>query len=121
MAGWRGATSQGDVGDEEPLPRWGAFGYANFRLFWTASVVRVFALQFRIIGIPWLVGVELDLSSGWVGIVALSAAVPTIILSIPAGSLADRFDNRRMIILSNAASGIAYLLWSSGWWWCGRS
>jgi MFS family permease len=42
--------------------------------------------------------------------VALSAALPTIILSLPAGSLADRFDNRRMIILSNAFSGVAYLL-----------
>lgn len=110
MAGWRGATSQGDVGDQEPLPRWGAFGYANFRRFWVASVVRVFALQFRIIGIPWLVKVELGLSPGWVGVVALSAALPTIILSLPAGSLADRYDNRRMIILSNALSGVSYLL-----------
>ena len=110
MAGWRMATLQGDLSDQEPLPRWGAFGYANFRRFWVASVVRVFALQFRIIGIPWLLKVELGLSPGWVGIVALSAALPTIILSLPAGSLADRFDNRRMIILSNALSGIAYLL-----------
>jgi MFS family permease len=110
LAGWRGATSQGDLSDEEPLPRWGAFGYSNFRRFWLASVVRVFALQFRIIGIPWLLKVELGLSPGWVGIVALSAALPTIILSLPAGSLADRFDNRRMIILSNAFSGVAYLL-----------
>ncbi len=95
---------------EESLPRWGAFGYPNFRRFWLASVVRVFALQFRIIGIPWLVGVELDLGPGWVGIVALSAAIPTIVLSVPAGQLADRFDNRRMIIWSNATSGLFYLL-----------
>lgn len=110
MAGWRGAAPQGDVSDQQPLPRWGAFGYPNFRRFWFASVVRVFALQFRIIGIPWLVAVELGRSSGWVGIVALSAAVPTIVLSVPAGQLADRFDNRKMILWSNTASGLAYLL-----------
>ena len=110
MAGWRGATLQGDLSDQEPLPRWGAFGYANFRRFWLASVVRVFALQFRIIGIPWLVKVELELSATVVGIVALSAAIPTIVLSLPAGQLADRLDNRKMIIWSNAASGLAYLL-----------
>jgi MFS family permease len=110
LAGWRGATLQGDLSDQEPLPRWGAFGYANFRRFWLASVVRVFALQFRIIGIPWLVKVELELSATMVGIVALSAAIPTIVLSIPAGQLADRLDNRKMIIWSDAASGLAYLL-----------
>ena len=85
MASWRGATPQGDEPNQEPLPRWGAFGYANFRRFWLASVVRVSALQFRIIGIPWLVKVELGLSATAVGFVALSAALPTILLNLPAG------------------------------------
>jgi len=110
LASWRGATPQGDESTQEPLPRWGAFGYANFRRFWVASVVRVFALQFRIIGIPWLVKVELGLSATMVGVVALSAAIPTILLSLPAGQLADRLDNRKMIIWSNAGSGLAYLV-----------
>lgn len=90
--------------------RWGALAYPNFRKFWLATVMRVFALQFRIIGLPWLVGVDLDKSPGWVGIVALCTALPTIILSLPAGSLADRFDNRKMILWSNTASGLLYLI-----------
>jgi len=104
------AASPGAAVPTKTGPRWGAFSYPNFRRFWFASLARVFALQFRIIGIPWLVGVELNLGPGWVGIVALSAALPTIALSVPAGQLADRLDNRRMIIWSNSVSGIFYLL-----------
>ncbi|MCH2524658.1 MAG: hypothetical protein MK020_07260, partial [Dehalococcoidia bacterium] len=55
--------------------RWGALAYPNFRKFWLATVMRVFALQFRIIGLGWLVGVDLDKSPGWVGIVALCTAL----------------------------------------------
>lgn len=73
-------------------------------------MVRVFAIQFRLIGVPWLLKVELELSPTWVGIAALSAAVPTILLSLPAGSLADRFDNRRLILTASTASSIAFLV-----------
>lgn len=96
--------------DTDQLPRWGAFGYPNYRRYWFASVVRVFALQFRIIGVPWLVATELDQTTFWVGVVALSQAIPTILLSVPAGQLADRFDNRKLLIWSNSASGVFYLL-----------
>ena len=90
--------------EEDTLPRWGAFSYPNYRLYWVASLVRVFAIQFRIIGTLWLVAVELDRSPAWVGIVMLSAAVPTIVLVVPFGHLADRLDNRRLLICSSFVS-----------------
>lgn len=86
---------------EDDLPRWGAFGYPNYRLYWTASLVRVFAIQFRIIGTLWLVAVDLEQSPARVGIVMLSSAIPTIVLVVPFGHLADRLDNRRLLIASS--------------------
>lgn len=91
-------------------PRWGAFSYPNYRLFWTASLVRVFAIQFRIIGTLWLVAVELDRTPAWVGVVMLSSAVPMIVLVVPFGHLADKLDNRRLLIGSSFVSAALHLV-----------
>ncbi len=67
-------------------------------------VARVFGLQFRFIGTAWLVFVELDRSPIWLGVVGLASALPTIVLSVPAGIVADRFDTRRILVISQAAT-----------------
>ncbi len=90
---------------EPPLPRFGALGYANYRQFWLANVARVFGLQFRFIGAGWLTHL-LTPSPVWLGIVGLAAAIPTIVLSVPAGTLADRFDNRKLLVWSQALTAL---------------
>ena len=50
-------TAMGGSGiteSEEP-GRWGALSYPRYRRFWVATVARVFGLQFRFIGVGWLV------------------------------------------------------------------
>ncbi len=94
----------------EPAPRWGALSYPQFRRYWIAQLCRVLGLQFRIIALPWLVSVELDRSPVWLGIVALAAALPTILLSIPAGSLADRLDDQKVIVWSQGSYALAALV-----------
>ncbi|MEX1022404.1 MAG: MFS transporter [Dehalococcoidia bacterium] len=83
-------------------PRWGALSYPQFQRYWIAQLCRVLGLQFRIIAIPWLVSEELGMSPIWLGIVAVAAALPTILLSVPAGVLADRVDDQKVIVWSNA-------------------
>ena len=58
-------------------PRFSAFSYAPYRRFWLAALCRVFGLQFRFIGVGWLVVSDegLDLSPIWLGIVGLAAAL----------------------------------------------
>lgn len=92
----------------DELPRWGAFSYPNYRLYWVTSLVRVFAIQFRIIGTLWLVAIDLDQTPGRVGIVMLSSAIPTIVLVVPFGHLADRIDNRRILIGSSFLSAVLH-------------
>lgn len=88
------------------LPRFGALGYPNYRRFWFANVARVFGLQFRFIGSLWLV-TQLTPSPVWLGVVSVAGAVPTIVLSVPAGVLADRLDNRRLLVWSQGLTALA--------------
>jgi len=91
---------------ETPPPRWGALAYANYRRFWLANVARVFGLQFRFIGAPWLIVSELDAGPAWLGAVGIATAVSSILVSAPAGVLADRMDNKRLILLSQSTSAV---------------
>jgi len=90
--------------------QWGALAYPNYRRYWFAAIVRVFGIQFRFIGAGWLVAVELDQSPFWLGMVWLATSLPTILLSIPAGSLADRTDPYRLLVSSQFMSFIGHLV-----------
>jgi MFS family permease len=96
--------------------RFGAFSYARYRRFWLATLCRVFGLQFRFIGVGWLVVSEegLDLSPIWLGIVGLSAALPTIAFSVPAGIVADRYDHRSILAWCQGATAALSLLLALG-------
>ena len=99
------------MAEDEP-GRWGAFSYAGYRRYWLAAVCRVFGLQFRFIGMGWLVvsAEGLDLSPIWLGIVGLSSSLPTIVLSVPAGVVADRYEHRHILALSQGLTAALSLL-----------
>ena len=82
-------------------PRIGALSYPAYRRYWIATIARVFGIQFRFIGSLWLV-TQLSASPIWLGVVSVASAVPTIVLSVPAGVMADRMDNRRLLVWSQA-------------------
>lgn len=89
---------------------WGALAYPNYRRYWFAAIVRVFGIQFRFIGAGWLVAVELDQSPFWLGVVWLATALPTIVLSVPAGALADRSEPYRLMVLSQVLSFVGHFV-----------
>jgi len=90
--------------------RWGALSYPNYRRYWFAAIVRVFGIQFRFIGAGWLVAVELDQSPFWLGMVWLATALPTILLSVPAGSFADRTEPYRLLVGSQLLSFLGHFV-----------
>jgi Na+/melibiose symporter-like transporter len=92
--------------DASPLA---AFAYPSYRRFWTAALVRVFGLQFHMFAIGYLVIDTLDQSPFWLGAVGLAQAIPTILLSVPAGWLADRYEHRRLLIGSQVLLALNYL------------
>lgn len=103
-------------GDPVPGPavgeRWGALAYPPYRRFWLATLARVFGLQFRFVAVGWFVVSDdgLDLSPIWLGIAGLSSALPTIALSVPAGLIADRYEHRTILLLSQTATALLSLL-----------
>ena len=96
---------------EEPVGRYGAFSYPQYRRYWISMVARVFGLTFRFIGIPVFVQFDLELSPAWLGIASVSAAIPTILLSVPAGVLADRYDHQKILLSSQiGVAALSFLL-----------
>jgi MFS family permease len=80
-------------------PRFGAFSYGAYRRYWLGTVARVFGIQFRFIGVGWFVvsGDGLDLSPIWLGPVGLAGSLPTILGSIPAGLVAERYEHKHIM------------------------
>ena len=85
-----------------------ALRYPNYRRYWFGSMALVFAMQFRFIGSGWLV-YELTDSAFWLGVPGIISAIATVLLMLPAGALADRVDNQRLLTLGRALAGIAHL------------
>ena len=105
----RGRASVPEPGDSpDPPGRWGAFSYPRYRRYWVAMVARVFGLQFRYIGIFWFVQSSegLDLPYRWLGIVGLAASLPTIALTVPAGVVADRYEHRSIMVISQSLTAL---------------
>ncbi|MCY4640608.1 MAG: MFS transporter [Chloroflexi bacterium] len=96
-----------------PMPGGGeppasAFSYDAYRRFWVGTFAAVFGERFRFIAGLWLV-VEITDSPFWLGVVALVQAVPTVLLSVPAGALADRIESRAILGVTYAAIGVSHL------------
>jgi MFS family permease len=106
---WGGARPSGAPATKGS--RWGALSSGPFRVYWVAMFSRVFGLQFRFIGTGWLVASKdgLDMGPFWIGVVAVASALPTIVLSVPAGILADRYDHRRILFWSQSLTAVSSL------------
>lgn len=89
-----------------------ALAYPRFRRYWFASFASVGATQLITLGQGWLV-FELSnspLQLGWLG---AAAAGPNIIMTLAGGVIADRF-NQRLILMFTSGS-IALLLLLQAW------
>jgi MFS family permease len=80
-----------------------ALRYRNMRLFWTGLLSQVAGQQMMIVTIGWL-AFDLTGSPLTLGIVNLLQAVPRILLNLVGGALADRWDQRRIIIVNQIGS-----------------
>jgi len=93
-------------------------GHAPFALFWSSRVLATLALQMQTVAIGWqlysLTGSAFDL-----GLVGLVQFVPTIVLTLVVGQVADRYDRRLVVVvceLAQAGAGGVLALGSLGGW-----
>jgi MFS family permease len=77
--------------------------HRNYRLFFTGQVISVSGTWMQNVALAWLV-VELTSSPIAVGALAFCRFIPFTIFGLVAGVVADRIDNRRLVIWTQAIS-----------------
>src|SRR5215510_8061176 len=89
-----------------------ALQHRNFRLLWLGLLVSISGSMMQTAAILWHVSLlvparQRALALGLVGLVRL---LPIIFFSMAAGALADAWDRRRVMLVTQSAMGITALL-----------
>jgi len=99
------------------LPRtFAAFGHHNFRLYWFGNIVSLVGTWMQNIALGWLV-LQLTDSPFYVGLNSTLTWLPAWFVTLPAGVLADRFNKRNLMLITQSllalfALVLAVLTWT---------
>ncbi len=85
---------------------WRALKHRNYRILYPASALSNIGSWAQRVAQDWLV-LELTGSPQILGIVTGLQFAPTLFLSLYAGKLADKFDKRKLLYLTNLGAGLA--------------
>ena len=94
--------------DDTKPRRFAAFDNRNFRLYFIGQTISSIGSWLQALAVTWLV-LEITNRPDQLGIAIALQFLPMLLLGAPAGVLADRFDNRRMLIATSATSGVLAL------------
>lgn len=91
------------------------FAHTAFALLWTATLISNIGTWMHDVGAGWLM-TTLDPAPAVVTLVQASTTLPVFLFALLAGTLADRFDKRRMLIIINlcltvVVFALAFLVW----------
>ena len=92
------------------VTKFGALSNPKYRRYWFGSLASVGAIQIVTMAQGWLIVDKLGGSELDIGVLGGATAVPTIVISLFGGVLADRFDRRKLIIGVSAASTALLML-----------
>ncbi|TDD44988.1 MFS transporter [Nonomuraea terrae] len=96
---------------------WQPLHLRMFRTLWLAQLVSNVSSWMQTVGAQWLVTEETG-SASMVALIQTAASLPILVLGIPAGALADIFDRRRLLLISQflmfVASGLLAVLTALG-------
>lgn len=100
---------------DQPVPALAPLRVADYRRVWVAALVSHVGTFLQLVAAPWLM-LELTGSPFQVSLVGASLMLPRLLLTIPAGVLADVVDRRTLLLagqVANAAavSTMAVLAW----------
>jgi MFS family permease len=98
-----------------PRPR-SPLGYPQFRELWTANAASNFGSQIQVVGAGWLMA-TLVTSPQVIALVQTAINLPTVLFILLGGALADNFDRRRILLVTQSAmlvtaSLLAALTWT---------
>ncbi len=95
---------------DSPAPAGDAlFRHRAFVAFWFARIASGFGFQMLSVAVGWqiyaITGRALDL-----GLIGLAQFIPSVLLALPAGHLADQFERRRIVLLGQIVEFMAIAL-----------
>ncbi|OSI32794.1 MFS transporter [Bradyrhizobium canariense] len=91
------------------------FRHATFRRIWLASLLSNLGALIRGVGAAWAM-TQMTSSADMVALVQTALMLPVMLISMPAGAIADMYDRRRIILYSlgialTGASALTTLAW----------
>ena len=87
-----------------------AFRYRNYRIWFTSIFISNIGTWSQRVAQDWLVVVDLNKGGSELGIVTALQFLPALFLSAPGGILADRFNKRKILMVTNAGGAITALI-----------
>jgi MFS family permease len=90
------------------MARFAAFQHSNFRRYFAGQVISSVGSWLQALAVTWLV-LDLTGRSDRLGIAVALQFLPLLLLGAPAGVLADRVDNRRLLLATSAVSAVIAL------------
>jgi MFS family permease len=91
------------------MERFAAFGHANFRRYFAGQVISNVGTWLQALAVTWLV-LDVTGRSDSLGMAVALQFLPLLLLGAPAGVLADRVDNRRLLLTTSALSAALALV-----------
>src|SRR2546426_2449552 len=100
------------MSEPRPAPPFVALRHRNFRLLWTSQLVSMAGSMMQSAAILWHVSLlvpagQRGLALGMVGLVRI---VPIVAFSLLGGALADAFDRRRLMLVTQSGMAVAAAL-----------
>jgi MFS family permease len=94
-----------------------SFRVRNFAVMWVASLLSQTGQWLQNVAVPFVV-FQLTGSGAWLGFTAFMMLLPMVLLGPLAGSVADRFDRRRVLAVGATLQGLftaaLWLTWAAG-------
>jgi MFS family permease len=108
-----------EVAEEFPArSRWpeglAALGHRNFALFFNGAVLSNSGAWMQLMAVPW-VALQLTDSAVAVSVVSFFVFVPILVMGPLGGSLADRFDRRRLLLWAQVGQAVLALALGLTW------
>ena len=105
----RPTTAEGTLerppGKHDP---YAAFRFRAFGFYTAGNLISVIGRLMFIVAVEWEI-YERTHSATALGLVGLVIALPVVLLSLPAGHIADRFPRKRIVLVTQALSAICSL------------
>src|SRR5437868_10526731 len=104
----RATTAEGTLERAAKHDPYAAFRFSAFKFYTAGNLISVIGRLMFIVAVEWEMYGRTH-SATALGLVGLVIALPVVLLSLPAGHVADRFPRKRIVLVTQALSAICSL------------